>query len=84
MYTQTDTPDAAVVMVGGSHMEPVATLEDEYGGRAQICVDDHCFILMLKRDNGYITTPHWFQEAVNVLKTLPSAHEIDAAVMRGH
>ena len=50
---------------------PVATLVDESGGRCQISVDDHCYVLRLKQSNGkYKTTPYIFAEAFDVLVTL--------------
>lgn len=51
--------------------KPIATLADEYGGRCQIDIDDHCYILRLQQnDNKYKTTPYIFKEAFNVLKNL--------------
>lgn len=52
-------------------IHPVATLADEYGGRCQIVVDDHCYVLYLKQADGFYTTTSWiFKEVFNVLKTL--------------
>jgi hypothetical protein len=63
---------------GGSHT-PVATLADEYGGRVNIVVDDHCYVLMLKQSSSEITpSPYYkssawiFKEAFEVLKKLPN------------
>lgn len=58
---------------------PILTLADEYGGRCQIVVDDHCYKLMLKQKpegkittEWYKTTPYIFREALEALKTLDS------------
>ena len=57
---------------GHSIFSPVATLEDESGGIAHIAVDDHCYILAIKRSNGkFSPTPYIFKEAFGVLKKLP-------------
>ena len=52
---------------------PVATLADSSGGRAQIVIDDGCYLIVLKRPNGRYQRTSWiFEEAHEVLKTLPS------------
>jgi len=70
MYKQEIT-DNVVFSKGRSDIYPVATLADEYGGRCQIAIDDHCYVLYLKRDDGYILTSHIFREAFEVLRSLP-------------
>ena len=56
---------------------PVATLADEYGGRAQIGIDDHCYVLYLIQENGSYKRTAWiFSEAHEVLKDLPDPEEI--------
>ncbi len=78
MYKQVETDKE----IPGAWGNPVATLADEYGGRAQIVTDDHCFMLAIKQSDGlYKTTKWWFQEAVDVLKNLPSVKEIEAGIM---
>ena len=78
MYVLQDKPDESVVLSSLEHAEykttvhPVATLKDEYGGEANIIVDDHCYVLLLKRDFGFLPTPYWFSEAVDAVKTLPT------------
>jgi len=60
----------------GAEFEPVATLADEYGGRAQIAIDDHCYVVLLKQQNGrYDETPWIFNEAWEVLRDLPPVKE---------
>jgi len=57
----------------GSFDTPLATLADEWGGRAQITVDDHCYVILLRGRNGRYKQTAWiFPEAFDVLKTLPS------------
>lgn len=53
-------------------VKPVATLADEHGGICQIVEDDHCYVLLLRRDTGYKLTSWIFPEAFEVLKILPS------------
>ncbi len=51
---------------------PIVTLADEYGGRCQIGIDDHCYVLRLIQPDGrFKTTPYIFREAFDVLRTLP-------------
>lgn len=72
MYKQVET-DKNAVLDNGVEFTPVATLADEYGGRCQISIDDHCYILRLKQSDGKYKTTAWiFPEAFEVLKTLPS------------
>lgn len=71
MYKQVET-DTIATLEGGSNITPVATLADEHGGKAHIYIDDHCYVLILRRDMGYISTSWIFPEAFEVLKTLPS------------
>jgi len=71
MYKQVET-DKSVTLDNGVKFTPVATLADENGGRCQISIDDHCYILRLKNSNGlYTNTPWIFPEAFEVFKTLP-------------
>ena len=72
MYKQVET-DQNAILDNGVEFTPVATLADEYGGRCQISIDDHCYILRLKQSGGKYKTTAWiFPEAFEVLKTLPS------------
>ena len=71
MYKQVET-DTIATLDNGVTFIPVATLADESGGRAQIHIDDHCYVLSLHRDQGYINTSWIFPEAFEVLKLLPS------------
>ena len=58
--------------IDGSTNTPVATLLDEYGGRAQIGIDDRCYVLyLLQEDGSYKRTAWVFSEAHDVLKDLP-------------
>lgn len=71
MYRQVET-DKTARLDNGVPFTPVATLADEYGGRCQILVDDHCYVLSLKQEGGmYKMTPYIFREAFDVLVTLP-------------
>lgn len=71
MYKKVET-DKKAVLNNGAEFTPVATLADEYGGRCQISIDDHCYKLTLKKDDGkYYPTPYIFPEAFLVLRELP-------------
>lgn len=62
----------------GSVSTPVATLADEYGGRAQIGIDDHCYVLyLLQEDGSYKHTAWIFPEAYDVLKDLPNPEIVE-------
>ena len=70
-YKRVET-DESFTTISGSINTPVATLADEYGGRAQIGVDDHCYVLyLLQEDGSYKRTAWIFSEAHEVLKDLP-------------
>ncbi len=72
MYKKTWFVDKDVKLKSGGIINPVATLADEYGGRVQIAIDDHCYVLYVgSRTRSYGLSSHWFKEAVKVLKTLP-------------
>lgn len=59
--------------IGGGTQVPAVTLGDEYGGRAQIAVDDTCWVLyLLDNTTGkYKKTAHIFPEAHEAMKSLP-------------
>ncbi len=72
MYKQIET-DPIAILHNGSTFTPVATLADEWGGRCQISIDDHCYILRLRKPDGSYNTTSWiFPEAFEVLKRLRS------------
>jgi glucose-6-phosphate 1-dehydrogenase len=72
-YKQIETTKEITMSGNKSIMYPVATLVDGYGGVCQIINDDHCYVLCLKRKDGtYKNATHIFNEAFEVLKTLPS------------
>lgn len=82
MYSRIET-DAEATLECGSVFTPIATLANEAGGRAQIMLDDGCYVLCLKlsgRDtedgsfinDGYREVHHIFPEAFEMLRTLPA------------
>jgi hypothetical protein len=73
MYKLQETPDETIRWESGGESSPIATLADQYGGRAQICIDDHCYVLLLQhgKTHKYKVTSWWFREAVEVLQNLP-------------
>ncbi len=71
MYKQVET-DEVFTLNNGAEVQSHATLADEYGGRAQIATDDHCYVLYLNTGDGYKMTKWIFKEAFEVLKQLPS------------
>ena len=48
MYKQVET-DKVATLDNGVKFTPIATLADESGGRAQIHIDDHCYVVSLQR-----------------------------------
>jgi len=72
-YVLQEKPDEKIVLDNDEVDHPVATLAAKHGGRAQICVDDHCYILRLNQKDGrYSDTAWWFREAVEALRHLPT------------
>jgi len=76
MYVLQDKPDKKATLLNGSICTPVATLKDEYGGISHIIEDDHCYVLVngIKATGfiNFIKVHHWYPEAVDALKTLPT------------
>lgn len=72
MYTEVNL-DEEVQLDNGVFVKPVATLEEKNGGKCQIIEDDHCYVLLLRQEDGSYKRTSWiFPEAFEVLKTLPS------------
>ncbi len=71
MYKQVETTKEIKLSPTSGPTNPVATLKNDSGGVCEIVVDDHCYMLFLKRGDEYIKTPWIFREAHDVLKTLP-------------
>lgn len=72
MYQQVQT-DKGIILDNGSQATPVATLADEHGGRAQIVVDDRCYIILIKQKDGRYKMTSWiFAGAHEALAKLPS------------
>lgn len=80
MYKRTDNallkPMESFALSNGAVVTAVATLEDEYGGKCQIAIDDHCYVLYLMHEDEkkiyYKPTHHIFREAHDALKELPA------------
>ncbi len=79
MYKVQKTPDKSATLLNGSKITPIVTLKDEYGGVSHIIEDDHCYVLINKMHKGYENSPeifnmvhHWYTEAVDAVKNLPS------------
>lgn len=71
MYKQVKTHETAI-LDNGAEFKPVATLESEAGGVCHISIDDHCYKLTLKQNDGrFKVTPYIFGEALEVLRRLP-------------
>ena len=54
------------------HGTPALVMEDEYGGRVVVVTDDHCYVAMLKREDGYKNTSWIWRELFEEMKKLPS------------
>jgi len=73
MYKIQETPDEKVTLRNGSVETPVATLKNEHGGISHIIENDHCYVLVNGSvDGGFATVKHWYAEAVEAIKTLPT------------
>jgi len=73
MYVRTKTTPEITMSKNNNIVNPIATLEDEYGGIYQIINDDHCYVVCLKQDDGtYKSATHIFKEVFEVLKNLPT------------
>ena len=68
MYVLQEMPHEEILLSSGGFVTPLAPLADEYGGVAQICMEDHCYVLYLG-GNGrdWEMSSHWFKEAVDAL-----------------
>ena len=66
--------DSEVTLKNGTVFKPVATLVDAAAGRVQIVLEEGCYVLCVKREDGYVFTPYIFREAFEVLRTLPTPH----------
>lgn len=77
MYKQTKATSKIRLSKGGSIVCPIATLKDEYGGVCHIAEDDHCYVLYQNNSDGtYSLATHIFKEAFEVLRNLPSPHNL--------
>jgi len=73
MYVLQSEPDEGIVLRNGGAAKPLATLKDEYGGISHIIKDDQCYMLVNgSEEKGFIAVKHWYHEAVEALKSLPS------------
>lgn len=76
-YKRVETDESYTTSVSGSVETPVATLASEFGGRAQIGIDDSCYVLYLLQEDGTYKRTAWvFSEAHEVLKDLPDPLEM--------
>lgn len=75
MYKVVET-DKSAKNEYGTELHPILTLADEYGGRVQITIDDHCYKCFLRHGEGstefYRPTYHLFRELHAALCILPS------------
>lgn len=63
---------AEIFLESASKVTPLATLEDECGGRCHIIEDDHCYVLCIEQEDGSCRpSTHIFKEALEVMKKLP-------------
>jgi hypothetical protein len=71
MYRRTGTDECVVWQGTKSEFKPLATLEDSSGGRAQIVQDDHCWVVLLRQQDGTYKPTSWiFPEALKVIQEL--------------
>ncbi len=67
-FEEMDSVDEDLVRINGN---PVAYLGDEYGGRVVIVIDDHCYVVLIRKGFEWCKTYHLFSEVVEALKFLP-------------
>lgn len=81
MYKVQPVPDRYVRLNNGAEVRPLTTLKDEHGGVSHIIEDDHCYVLLNGIDKvcldgtyraEYVMVRHWYSEAVDALKKLPT------------
>jgi len=73
MYKLQDAPDEIATMANTSTVSPIATLKDEYDGISHIIEDDHCYVLINgRKDRPFSMVKHWYPEAIEALKLLPT------------
>lgn len=66
-YKQVATWPTAI-LDNGEAVQPLVTLEDEYGGVSHIIIDDHCYVLINgSHDCLFSFTAWWYPEAVEAL-----------------
>jgi len=74
MYKEIETLKE-VVLGNGEKISPVASLEDKYGQRIHIVLDDHCYVLYLEQAaieaGGAYMINHINKDVFNLLKQLP-------------
>ena len=71
MYVRQLTPDETSTFENGEDFTPLVTLKDEHGGVLQILIDDHCYVVAVKKEEGFRMTPWLNTEVVEVLRKLP-------------
>ena len=73
------SPDEEITRENGAVSKPVATLESNFRGRAQIVVDDGCYVLLIQKgtEGRYVPSYHWWSEAVEAVQGLPLPHLVE-------
>jgi len=70
MYRKVKTYNQ-IKLESGSITKPIISLEDEYGGKAHVVMDDKRYVLVLKhnqnREEVYRPTYWWLPEAIKAL-----------------
>lgn len=81
MYKEVDT-DTEIELENGEKAHPLITLADEFGGRAQLVVDDHCLVLYLERKakGCYEKTAWWFKEIISAMVMVKNHEKITKAL----
>lgn len=70
MYKIVETDKSFLAKVGHNLTirHPIMTLADEYGGRCQLTVDDHCLNIYLKNGKGEYNYCKWiFEEVIDAI-----------------
>ena len=76
-YVIQPVPDTEIQWHSGPPDHPLVTLVDPdgnggAGSRAQIVMDNSCYVLLLERTDGlYSPTHYWFRAAIEAIRALP-------------
>ena len=75
-----NAPDPPLFLCNGSEVIPLVTLHKAHG-KSHIILDDGCYVLLNSSGDSFVTSPHWFDEAVAALKELPPPSKMKRIIL---